>query len=137
MSSEEEKKMALVRRFWEAQANADLDTLDELLVPDFVDHSSFAGQAPGREGYKQQVAKQHAALSDDRFVIEDQIAKDDKVVTHITWRSIHDRREYFEPNAKGHGGRGDVYGHAPHSGGQDRRGVEGRKRFRGGSAGAS
>ena len=37
MSSEENK--ALVRRFVEAQANADLDTLDKLLAPDFVDHS--------------------------------------------------------------------------------------------------
>ena len=93
--SEEEKNMALVRRFWEAQANADLDTLDELLAPDFVDHSSFAGQEPGREGYKQQVAEQHAALSDVRCIIEDQLAKGEKVVTRITWRSIHDRGQYF------------------------------------------
>jgi len=95
VSSEELKNMALVRRFWEAQANADLDTLDDLLAPDFVDHSSFAGQEPGREGYKQQVAEQHAALSDVRSIIEDQVAKGDKVVTRITWRSIHDRGEYF------------------------------------------
>ncbi len=95
MSSEEEKNMALVRSFWEAQANADLDTLEEVLAPDFVDHSSFADQEPGREGYKQQVAEQHAALSDVRCIIEDQLAKGDKVVTRITWRSIHDRGEYF------------------------------------------
>jgi serine phosphatase RsbU (regulator of sigma subunit)/predicted ester cyclase len=93
--SEEERNMALVRRFMEAQTNADLDTIDELLAPDFVDHSSFANQEPGREGYKQQVAEQIAALSEVRCVIEDQLAKDDKVVTRITWRSIHDRGEYF------------------------------------------
>ena len=96
MSSEEEKKnMALVRRFMEAQANADLDTLEELLGSDFIDHSSFAGQEPGREGYKQQVAEQIAALSEVRCIIEDQLAKGEKVVTRITWRSIHDRGEYF------------------------------------------
>jgi serine phosphatase RsbU (regulator of sigma subunit)/predicted ester cyclase len=95
VSSEEEKNMALVRRFWEAQANADLDALDELLAPDFVDHSSFAGQEPGREGYKQQVVEQIAALSNVRFIVEDQLAKGEKVVTRITWRSIHDRGEYF------------------------------------------
>src|SRR5829696_6357242 len=95
VSSEEEKSKVLVRRFWEAQANADLDTLDELLAPDFVDHGLLPGQEPGREGYKQQVAEQIAALSDVRFVIEDQIAKGDKVVTRITWRSVHDRGEYF------------------------------------------
>jgi serine phosphatase RsbU (regulator of sigma subunit) len=95
VSLEEEKNKALVRRFWEAVANADLDTLDELLAPEFVDHSSFAGQEPGREGYKRQVADQHAALSDVRSIIEDQVAKGEKVVTRITWRSIHDRGEYF------------------------------------------
>ena len=95
VSSEEEHNKALVRRFIEAQAKADLDTLDELLAPDFVDHSSFANQEPGREGYKQQVAEQIAALSDLRCIIEDQLAKGDKVVTRITSRSIHDRGEYF------------------------------------------
>src|SRR5829696_9151988 len=95
VSTEEEKNMALVRRFWEAQANADLDTLEELLAPDFVDHSSFADQEPGREGYKQQVAEQLAALSEVRCVIEDQLAEGVKVVTRITWRSFHDRGEYF------------------------------------------
>jgi ketosteroid isomerase-like protein len=95
VSWEEEKNKALVRRFWEAVAKGDLDAIDDLLAPEFVDHSAFAGQDPGREGYKQQVAEQHAALSDLRFVIEDQVAKDDKVVTRITWRSIHDRGEYF------------------------------------------
>src|SRR5918994_2023321 len=95
VSSEEEKNMALVRRFLEAEANADLDMLDELLGPDFVDHSLLEGQDPGREGYKQQLAEQHAALSDVRCIIEDQLAKGDKVVTRITWRSIHDRGEYF------------------------------------------
>jgi serine phosphatase RsbU (regulator of sigma subunit)/ketosteroid isomerase-like protein len=95
LSSEEEKNMALVRRFLEAQANADLDTLEELLAPDFVDHSLLPGQEPGREGYKQQVAEQIAALSEVRCIIEDQLAKGEKVVSRITWRSIHDRGEYF------------------------------------------
>jgi serine phosphatase RsbU (regulator of sigma subunit)/ketosteroid isomerase-like protein len=94
VSSEEEKNMALVRRFLEAEANGDLDMLDELLAPDFVDHSLLEGQEPGREGYKRQLAEQHAALSDVRCIIEDQLAKGDKVVTRITWRSIHDRGEY-------------------------------------------
>src|SRR5215208_6613724 len=95
VSSEEEKNKVLVRRFFEAQANADLDTIEELLAPDFVDRSLLPGQEPSREGYKQQVAEQIAALSDVRCIIEDQLAKGDKVVTRITWRSIHDRGEYF------------------------------------------
>src|SRR5918994_6995820 len=94
VSSEEEKNMALVRRFQEAEAKGDLDMLDELLAPDFVDHSLLEGQEPGREGYKRQLAEQHAALSDVRCIIEDQLAKGEKVATRITWRSIHDRGEY-------------------------------------------
>jgi serine phosphatase RsbU (regulator of sigma subunit)/predicted ester cyclase len=94
VSSEEEKNMALVRRFQEAEAKGDLDMLDELLAPEFVDHSLLEGQEPGREGYKRQLAEQHAALSEVRCIIEDQLAKEDKVVTRITWRSIHDRGEY-------------------------------------------
>jgi serine phosphatase RsbU (regulator of sigma subunit)/ketosteroid isomerase-like protein len=95
VSSEEEKNKALVRRFWESVARGDLDTIDELLAPDFVDHSLLTGQEPGREGYKQQVAEQHAALSDIRPIIEDQVAQGDKVVTRLTWRSVHDRGEYY------------------------------------------
>jgi serine phosphatase RsbU (regulator of sigma subunit)/predicted ester cyclase len=94
VSSEEERNMALVRRFQEAEANGDLDMLDELLAPDFVDHSLLEGQEPGREGYKRQLAEQHAALSDVRCIIEDQLAKGEKVVTRLTLRSIHDRGEY-------------------------------------------
>jgi serine phosphatase RsbU (regulator of sigma subunit)/predicted ester cyclase len=94
VSSEEEKNMALVRHFQEAEAKGDLDMLDELLAPEFVDHSLLEGQEPGREGYKRQLAEQHAALSEVRCIIEDQLAKGDKVVTRITWRSIHDRGEY-------------------------------------------
>jgi serine phosphatase RsbU (regulator of sigma subunit)/predicted ester cyclase len=94
VSSEEENNMALVRRFQEAEANGDLDMLDELLAPDFVDHSLLEGQEPGREGYKRQLAEQHAALSEVRCIIEDQLAKGDKVATRFTLRSIHDRGEY-------------------------------------------
>ena len=102
MSSEEETNKALVRSFWKAVGRGDLDAIDELLAPDFVDHSLLEGQESGREGYKQQVAEQHAALSDIRPTIEDQVAKGDKVVTRITWHSIHDRGEYFGlmPRAK-------------------------------------
>jgi serine phosphatase RsbU (regulator of sigma subunit)/ketosteroid isomerase-like protein len=95
MSAKEEKNRALVRYYWESVARGDLDAIDELLAPDFVDHSLLAGQVPGREGYKLQVAEQHAALSDIRPIIEDQLAQGDKVVTRLTWHSVHDRGEYF------------------------------------------
>ena len=41
VSAEENK--ALVHRLFEAQAKGDLDAIDELLAPDFVDHSLLLG----------------------------------------------------------------------------------------------
>jgi serine phosphatase RsbU (regulator of sigma subunit)/predicted ester cyclase len=95
VTSEEEKNKAIARRFLEAQAKGDLDTLDELLAPAFIDHSLFPGQEPGREVYKQQVAEQLTALSDVRSIIEDQVAKGEKVVSRFTVRATHDRKEFL------------------------------------------
>jgi ketosteroid isomerase-like protein len=52
MSSAEENK-TLVRRFFVAQARGDMDVIDELLSPDFVDRSLLPGQGPTREDFKQ------------------------------------------------------------------------------------
>jgi serine phosphatase RsbU (regulator of sigma subunit)/predicted ester cyclase len=94
LSSAEENK-ALVRRFIEAQDKGDLETLDELLAPDFVDHSLFPGQDPGREGFMQSAAEEHAIFSNVRIHIEDQAAEEDKVISRLTIKRIHDRREFM------------------------------------------
>ena len=52
MPGAQEKNKALVRRFY-------LDTLEELLAPDFVNHSLLPGQDPGREGYILSVTEAH------------------------------------------------------------------------------
>jgi predicted ester cyclase len=97
VSDAEEMTKALVRRFFEARVNTDLDTLDKMLAPDFVSHTNrLAGQPPDREGYKLQVATSVSAFSDVRFVIEDQIATGDKVVSRISGRGTHDRRELLD-----------------------------------------
>jgi serine phosphatase RsbU (regulator of sigma subunit)/ketosteroid isomerase-like protein len=90
-----EENKALVRRFVEAQANADLDTLDELLAPDFVDHSLQADQEPGREGFMRSVAEEPAIFSKVRANIEDQAAEGDKVISRLTMKRIHDRGEFL------------------------------------------
>jgi len=83
-----------VQRFFEAQAKGDLDALDEIMTPDFVDRSLLPSEDPDREGYKRSVAEDHAAFSNLRYIIEDQVAKDDKVVSRITIRRVHDRGEF-------------------------------------------
>ena len=89
-----EEKKALVQRFFEAQARGDLDALDEMLALDFVDHSLLPGEDPDREGYMRSVAEDHASFSELRFIIEDQVARYDKVVSRITIRRVHDRGEF-------------------------------------------
>jgi serine phosphatase RsbU (regulator of sigma subunit)/predicted ester cyclase len=90
-SEAEEKNKALVRRVLEAHAKGDLDALEEMLASDFVDHSLLPGQVPGREGYIQSAAEQHAAFSDMRYIIEYQATDGDMVISRITMRAIHDR----------------------------------------------
>src|SRR5215210_4411851 len=93
MSAEE--NMALVRRFWEARVvKRDLDAVDEMLAPDFVNHSNLVTrQEPDREDYLQGIAAYHAALSEGRLIIDDQVAAGDKVVTRFTVHTTHDRGE--------------------------------------------
>ena len=102
MAEAKEKNKALVRRFLEAHAEGDLDTLEGLLAPDFVNRSALPGQEPDREGYLRSAAGYHAAFSDIRYVIEKQVAEGDEVVTSFTQRSIHDRAEWlgFVPTGK-------------------------------------
>ncbi len=97
MSAEHNK--ALVRRLYEAQEDvgrgkADLEALDEILAPDFVCHTKiFPGQQPDREGYKQAVGELLISLSNTRYLVEQQIAEGDLVMTRLIMRSIHDRKE--------------------------------------------
>jgi predicted ester cyclase len=80
MSAEENK--AIVRRFLEQTvARANLDVIDELLVPDFVDRSLMPGQGPTREDFKRTIAEIHEAFSTTSFTIEEQVAEGDTVVT--------------------------------------------------------
>jgi predicted ester cyclase len=86
-----QQNMALVRRFFQARAEADLGALDQMMAPDFISHPLF--EDPDREGYKRQVAGYVAAFSNVRILIEDQMAAGDKVTSRITGRATHDRKE--------------------------------------------
>ena len=82
MSLEENK--ALIRRFVEeVQCQHNLAALDELLSPDFVDHSGMT-DPPTLGGSRQFFSMMFAAFPDMHFVIRQQIAEGDKVLTHKT-----------------------------------------------------
>ena len=99
-----EKNKAVVRRFYEALTEGDPEAIRELLAPNFVDHRPLPGQEdPDRESYIQFVAERKAAVSDFRIIVEDQMAAEgDRVVSRLTIRFTHDRREIvgFSPTGK-------------------------------------
>ncbi len=99
-----EQNRVLVRRFFEVQEDVnrrktDLEALDEILAPDFVSHTKLLpGQQPGREGYKRAIAEILATGSNTRFLIEEQVAEGDKVVTRFRSRGTHQgETEAFGP----------------------------------------
>jgi serine phosphatase RsbU (regulator of sigma subunit)/predicted ester cyclase len=94
--STEEQNKAVVRRLIEEVYNrGNLDMADELLAPDYVDHTWPPGKYAGREGLKRSVAKQRAASSDLHINIKEQIAEGDKVVSWVISSGTHDRERFL------------------------------------------
>ena len=92
MSEVEGKNKALVRRFLEARVMGDVDAVQKMLAPDFVNHTNvLPDEEPGREGFMRAVAQYNAAFSNSSVLIEDQVAAGDKVVSRCVVRRTHDR----------------------------------------------
>ena len=89
MSAEENK--ALVRRFYAEIDKGNLDSMDDLVAVDYVDHSPppFPGLASGRKGLKQAFEIFWRATP-GYHKIEDQLAEGDKVVTRLTAYGTHE-----------------------------------------------
>ena len=89
MSAEANK--ALVRRFYEEIDKGNLDILDELVAPDYLDHNPppFPGLHAGLDGLKQAFRISREATP-GHHQIEDQIAEGDKVVTRLTSYGKHE-----------------------------------------------
>jgi serine phosphatase RsbU (regulator of sigma subunit)/predicted ester cyclase len=93
MSSEAEENKAIARRFLEeTMAKGNLDVIDELAAPDFVDRTLLPGQGPTREDFKRSVAEALDTTPITSFTIEEQIAEGDTVVTKYRHSSVQ-RRE--------------------------------------------
>ena len=89
MSLEDNK--ALVRRFYEAIDNGEIEALDALVAEDYLDHSPPPWPVPpGREGVKA-AFRLFWDATPGRHVIEDQIAEGDKVVTRLTAYGNHEK----------------------------------------------
>jgi steroid delta-isomerase-like uncharacterized protein len=89
MSAEENK--AVVRRFWGVWEDGNIGLIDELLAPDYVNHSpGMPDQPTGPEGVKAVVAMFRSGMPDLRVVIDDMIAEDDKVAVRYTIEGTHE-----------------------------------------------
>ncbi len=75
--------------YFDAANAGDLDALDELLAPDVIDHSAYAGQETGQEGFKEFLAMWRTVFPDLAYTIEDEIAEGDRVVVRWTGRGTH------------------------------------------------
>jgi steroid delta-isomerase-like uncharacterized protein len=88
MSTEENK--ALVRRFVdEVQSGGNIDAIDELCSPEFVNHSAPPGMPSNCEGVKQVTAMFRRAFPDSYFTVEEMVAEGDKVATRKSFRGTH------------------------------------------------
>jgi serine phosphatase RsbU (regulator of sigma subunit)/predicted ester cyclase len=94
MSLEENKR--LVRAFIQAQNEGNVAALQELMAPDFVDHSVLPGQGSSRDAYIQGVAEDHAAFSDAQLIVEEQLAEGDRVMTRLSVRGLHDKASFTD-----------------------------------------
>jgi steroid delta-isomerase-like uncharacterized protein len=88
MSAEQNK--ALVRRFVEeVQSRGNIDALDEICSPEFVNHSAPPGVPSNCEGVKQLTAMFRQAFPDSYFSVEDMLAEGAKVATRKTFHGSH------------------------------------------------
>src|SRR5207244_2550077 len=73
-----ERNKEVARRIYEEVINKrDLDLLDELVKPDYVEHDPLPGQREGLDGIKDRYSMLINGL-DPTFTIEDVIAEGDK-----------------------------------------------------------
>ncbi len=80
-SPDTEANKAHARRMVDEVANGGrVDLIDELIAPDFVDHSAPPGVPPTRDGAKALMAMLRSAFPDLHATVEDVVAEADKVV---------------------------------------------------------
>ncbi|HET9444876.1 MAG TPA: ester cyclase [Steroidobacteraceae bacterium] len=90
----------LARRYFEEVWNrGKLDVLDELLAPNYINHTpSSPDPAPGPDGLKPIVLAMRRAFPDLRYEIKDVVATEESVVIRVVMTGTH---------------RGDLFGLAP------------------------
>jgi steroid delta-isomerase-like uncharacterized protein len=100
----EENKAILRRAVEEVICGGNLDLMDELVAPDFVNHRSIAtGEAShsvGIENFRQEIMRLRSVFPDIGMTTIHLLADGDKVVEHYQFRGTH-RGEFMGVPATG------------------------------------
>ena len=82
---------AIVRRYLGVYEQGNIELLDELLAPDYINHTPATPDLPtGPEGVKAVVTMFRGAMPDLMVAVEDMIAEDDKVAVRYTLEGTHE-----------------------------------------------
>lgn len=93
------KRTVIARYFDELFNQGKVELVDELLHPEYVNHSPGSPDLPrGRDGVKLVVAALRSAFPDLRYTVEDLVVGDDAVAVRVTMTGTH---------------RGDLFGIPP------------------------
>jgi steroid delta-isomerase-like uncharacterized protein len=84
-------KIVVIRRYYEELFNQGrIDLVEELLHPEYINHSpGFPGLPLGRAGVKVVVVTLRDAFPDLRYTIEDLVVGDDTVAARVRLRGTH------------------------------------------------
>ena len=88
LEQESRNKQVILRLFEEVLNQGKLEVLDEIALPDHVEHNPFPQQSQGVEGLKQRVSMVRAAFN-PHFTIEHLLADGDKVAVMWTNQGTH------------------------------------------------
>ena len=89
-----EDLQALARRAYAIISSGDLDELDEIMVPGFVDHNAEPDQAPGAEGVKEVFHSMRSGVPDVKLSPEAIYTDGDTVIARVRMTGTHNG-EYF------------------------------------------
>ena len=85
----EENKRLVHRALEEVFAGGDLNSIDEIFHPNFINHEAGPRTPPGPEGLKMTVSWLRSSFSDLHYDIDDMIVEGDKVVARVTSSGRH------------------------------------------------
>ena len=86
-----DKNLEATHRFFDVWNSGDLDSLDDVVAEDYVDHDAYNPHGDeGLEGTKKTMAMYRAGFSDLKMTLDDEVAAGDVVVVRWHAEGTHD-----------------------------------------------